>query len=99
MLRMGPDFRLGDRDRHTDLASRYMRKPCGTLVPVGKTSNKEACRHLSGGKGARQPQQSGFCGNRLLGGRYGTIGIECRSCAREADLAETCPRHPSERVG
>ena len=96
---MGSDFRLGNRDRRTDLASRNARKPCGALTRVRKTRNKEPRRHLSRGKGARQPQQPGFGCNRLLGDRYGTIGVECCSCARQTDLEQTSPRHLPERIG
>jgi hypothetical protein len=99
VFRMGSGARLGDRNRRTDLAGRDARKPCGALERVRKTRNEESCRHLPRGKGARQPQQPGFRCNRLLGNRYGTIGVECCRRAGEADLEETCLRQPSERVG
>jgi hypothetical protein len=37
---MGSDFRLGNRDRCTDLANRNARKPCGALARVRKTRKK-----------------------------------------------------------
>ena len=90
---------LGDRDRRADLAGRDARQPCRALVRVGKARDEEPRRHLPRGEGARQPQQPGFRGNRLLGDRNRPIAVERCARAGQADLEQAGLRHRSERIG